>query len=143
MPSFNSVHLVGHVTRDPEVTFTPSGKTVANFSLAMNYSYTTEGGDKREEVTFVDCQAWQKTAELLGQYVKKGDPLLVDGRLKQESWEDKNTGAKRSKLLVVVNGIQFLKSKGDDSGHQESRTTQRQQSTGRNYGPTSDEDPFA
>ena len=110
MANFNKVILAGNLTRDIETRFTPKGTAVAQFGLAINRTWKTEGGEKKEEVTFVDCTAFGKSAETLAQYVKKGAPLLVEGRLRQETWEDKETGKDRSKLTVVVEGFQFLAS---------------------------------
>lgn len=111
MASFNKVILVGNMTRDPELRFTPKGMAVAKFGLAVNRTWRTEAGEQKEEVTFVDIDAWGRTAENLGQYKRKGDPLLVEGRLKLDQWDDKQTGQKRSKLGVVAETITYL-SKG-------------------------------
>ena len=112
MPSLNSVHLIGNVTRDIEVRYTPNGTAVADVGLAVNETYG-KGEEKKESVTFVNCVAWGKTAEAVGKYVKKGDPLFVDGRLLFESWE--KDGIKRSTLKVTVNRIQFLAYKKADA----------------------------
>jgi single-strand DNA-binding protein len=108
MASFNSVHLVGTLTRDPEIKYLPKGTAVASFGLALNSYYTDKTGTKREETTFVDCEAFERTAEVIGEYCKKGSSILVDGRLKQDTWDDKTTGQKRSKLKVVVGVMQLL-----------------------------------
>lgn len=108
MASLNKVMMIGNLTRDPEVRYTPKGMAVCDISLAINHKYTTEGGEKKQDVTFVDCTAWGKTAELIGQYLNKGSSLYVEGRLTTESWEDKQTGAKRSKMKVTVEVMQFL-----------------------------------
>ncbi len=92
---------------------TPQGMPVCQFSLALNHKYTSAGGEKREEVTYVDCEAWSKTAELIAKYLGKGRAALVEGRLKLDSWEDKNTKEKRSRLKVVVESVQFLGSPGE------------------------------
>jgi len=110
MANFNRVILAGNLTRDPELRYTPKGTAVARITLAVNRSYTTDGGEKKEEVTFVDVDVWSKQAEVISQYVKKGQPLLVEGRLKQDSWEDKNTKQKMSKLKVVLESFSFLSS---------------------------------
>lgn len=108
MASFNKVIIAGNLTRDPELRYTPKGTAIANISLAVNHKWTNEAGEKKEEVTFVDCSAFGRTAETLGQYMRKGRPLLVEGRLRQETWDDKATGAKRSRLTVVIESCQFL-----------------------------------
>jgi single-strand DNA-binding protein len=110
MASFNKVILVGNLTRDPELRYTPKGTAVAKIGLAVNRRWTTETGEQREEVTFVDIDAFGKQAETIGQYVKKGRPLLVEGRLRLDTWDDKQTGQKRSKLGVVLETFQFLDS---------------------------------
>ena len=113
MANVNKVILIGNVTRDVESKALPSGSSVASLSLAVNRSYKTESGEKREEVTFVDVELWGRVAEIAAQYVKKGSPLYVEGRLKMDSWEDKETGQKRSKMKVVGEAIQLLGSKKD------------------------------
>jgi single-strand DNA-binding protein len=113
MPSFNRVTLMGNLTRDPEVRDLPSGTTLCEFGLACNRHFKTANGEDREEVTFIDCTAFGKQAEVIGQYVQKGRPLFVEGRLKYDQWDDKNGGGKRSKLSVVVDNFQFL---GDGKG---------------------------
>lgn len=114
MASFNQVVLLGNVTRDVELRNLSGGGTVAEFGLAMNRKYKTANGEEREEVCFVDCTAFGKPAEVLAQYVKKGRPLLVQGRLKFDAWDDKNTGAKRSRLTVVVENFQFVGGRQDN-----------------------------
>jgi single-strand DNA-binding protein len=108
MASYNKVILVGNLTRDPEMRYTPKGMAIAKIGLAVNRNWTNEAGEKKEEVTFVDVDAFGRQAETLAQYMKKGSPLLIEGRLKLDQWDDKQTGQKRSKLGVVVEGFQFL-----------------------------------
>ena len=108
MPSFNRVTLIGNLTRDPETRDLPSGTTLCEFGLAMTRHYKTQGGDDREETCFIDCTAFGKQAEVLSQYVTKGRPLFVEGRLKYDQWDDKNGGGKRSKVSVIVENFQFL-----------------------------------
>lgn len=108
MASFNKVILLGNLTRDPELRYTPKGQAVAKLGLAVNRSYKTESGETKEEVTFIDIDAWGKQAELIGQYLRKGSPLFVEGRLKLDQWDDKNTGQKVSKLRVVMENFQFV-----------------------------------
>ena len=108
MPNLNMVMLMGNLTRDPEIKYTPKGTAIANFGIAVNRTYTPEGGEKREEVTFIDLEAWGRTAEVIGEYFKKGRPIYVEGRLKLDQWDDKTTGKKMSKLRVVVDSFEFL-----------------------------------
>ncbi len=108
MASYNKVILLGNLTRDPELRYTPKGSAVARLGLAVNRKYTLETGESREEVTFIDIDAWGKQAELIGQYCKKGSPLFVEGRLKLDQWDDKNTGQKVSKLRVHLENFQFV-----------------------------------
>ncbi len=116
MASFNRVILAGNLTRDPELRYTPKGTAVARLTLAVNRTYTGEGGEKKEEVSFVDVDAWGRQAEVISQYVKKGRPLLLEGRLKQDTWEDKNTHQKQSKLKVVLENFTFIDSRGGEGG---------------------------
>ncbi|HEV2330816.1 MAG TPA: single-stranded DNA-binding protein [Verrucomicrobiae bacterium] len=120
MANFNKVIIAGNLTRDPELRYTPKGTAVARITLAVNRTFTSgEGGEKKEEVSFVDVDVWGRQAEVISQYMKKGRPLLVEGRLKQDSWEDKNTKQKMSKLKVVLETFSFLDSGnrgGDGSG---------------------------
>lgn len=114
MPGFNKVILIGNLTRDPELRYTPKGTAVARLGLAVNRSWRdTATNEMKEEVTFVDIDAWGKQAEVIAQYMKKGRPLFVEGRLKLDTWEDKNTKEKRSKMGVVLENFQFL---GDSQG---------------------------
>ena len=115
MANFNQFTGIGTLTRDVEIR--QAGQTsVGNVSLAINEKYTTKSGEKREDVLFLECVLWGKTAELAGQYLAKGKQVLFSGRLKQENWEDKATGAKRSKIVLNVDDMQFL---GGPSGGQE------------------------
>ena len=111
MASFNKVMLIGNLTRDPEIKYTPKGTAIADIGLAVNRNYTTESGEKREEVTFIDVTLWGRVAEIVGEYCKKGRPLFVEGRLQLDTWDDKATGQKRSKLKVVGENIQLLGSR--------------------------------
>ena len=110
MANFNKVILAGNLTRDPELRYTPKGTAIARIGLAINRSWTSETGEKKEEVTFVDVDAFGKTAEIIGQYFKKGRPILMEGRLRYETWDDKQTNQKRSKLGVVMESFQFMDS---------------------------------
>jgi single-strand DNA-binding protein len=116
MASYNKVMLLGNLTRDPEVKYTPKGSAVADIGLAVNRTYTTDGGEKREEVTFVDVTMWGRQAEIAGEYLKKGRPLFVEGRLQLDTWDDKQTGQKRSKLRVVCENFQMLGSRDGGEG---------------------------
>ena len=116
MASLNKVMLIGNLTRDPEVRYTPKGTAVTDIGLAVNRVYSTDDGDKREETTFVDITLWGRQAEIAGQYMKKGRPIYVEGRLQLDTWDDKQSGQKRSKLKVVGDNFQFLGSKDDNAG---------------------------
>jgi len=116
MASLNKVMLIGNVTRDPEVKYTPKGSAVADIGLAINRNYTNQSGEKVEEVTFVDVELWGRLAEIAGEYAKKGRPIFIEGRLRIDSWEDKQSGQKRSRLKVVGEGLQLLGSGGGAGG---------------------------
>ncbi|HVY70493.1 MAG TPA: single-stranded DNA-binding protein [Verrucomicrobiae bacterium] len=117
MASFNKVILVGNLTRDPELRYTPKGTAIAKIGLAVNRVWRTETGEQKEEVTFVDVDVFGRTAENVGQYMRKGSPIMIEGRLRLDTWDDKQTGQKRSKLGVVAETVQFLGSpRGGDSG---------------------------
>ncbi|HYV29755.1 MAG TPA: single-stranded DNA-binding protein [Candidatus Binatia bacterium] len=108
MANFNKVILMGNLTRDPELRYTPKGTAIAKLGLAVNRTWKTDTGETKEEVTFVDVDAFGRQAETLGQYMKKGRPILVEGRLRLDTWEDKQTNQKRTKLGVVMESFQFL-----------------------------------
>src|SRR4030095_14779295 len=108
MANFNKVMLMGNLTRDPEVRYTTKGTAVAEIGLAVNRIYSSENNEKREETTFVDVTLWGRTAEVAGEYLKKGRPVFIEGRLQLDSWEDKQSGQKRSKLRVVAEGMQLI-----------------------------------
>ena len=108
MANFNKVILAGNLTRDPELRYTPKGTAIARIGLAINRSWTSESGEKKEEVTFVDVDAFGRQAEVISQYLKKGRPILVEGRLKYDTWDDKQTNQKKSKLGVVLESFQFM-----------------------------------
>lgn len=110
MPFFNSVQLMGNLTRDPELRYTQSGTAIANFGLAVNRKYR-QGEEWKEEVCFVDVSAWGKQGENCAEYLSKGSLVFLDGRLNYQTWEA--DGSKRSKLEVVANNVQFLSSTGD------------------------------
>lgn len=153
MPNLNKVMLMGNLTRDPEIKCTPKGTAIADIGLAVSRNYTTEGGEKREEVTFIDITLWGRVAEIVGEYCKKGSPLFVEGRLQLDSWDDKQTGQKRSKLKVIGENIQLLSSRGehtaqspDDAAAEraarksapQSQTTRRQEAAAADADPDAD-----
>jgi single-strand DNA-binding protein len=108
MANLNKVMLIGNVTRDPEIKYTPKGSAVTDLGIAVNRVFTPEGGEKREETTFVDVTLWGRQAEIAGEYCKKGRSIYVEGRLQLDSWEDKASGQKRTKLRVVGENFQLL-----------------------------------
>ncbi len=108
MASFNKVILLGNLTRDPEVRYTPKGSAVCDLGIAVNRQYTLDSGEKREEVTYVDVVLWSRLAEIAGEYLKKGRPIFIEGRLQLDTWDDKQTGQKRSKLRVIGETMQLL-----------------------------------
>ena len=128
MANFNKVILAGNMTRDPELRYTPKGSAVAEFGLAINRKWKSETGEAKEEVTFVDIVAYGRTGEVIAQYLKKGRPIMIEGRLKLDQWDDKATGAKRSKMRVVCESFEFLDSgnrgaEGGEAGAPRSRPT--------------------
>jgi single-strand DNA-binding protein len=131
MASFNKVILLGNLTRDPEVRYTPKGTAVTELGMAVNRVYTAENGEKREETTFVDVTLWGRTAEIAGEYLKKGRPVFIEGRLQLDTWDDKQSGQKRSKLKVVGEGLQLIGSRpgggggGGGGGDEESSSAPR------------------
>jgi single-strand DNA-binding protein len=108
MASFNKVILLGNLTRDPEVRYTPKGSAVCDLGIAVNRQYTLDSGEKREEVTYVDVVLWSRLAEIAGEYLKKGRPVFIEGRLQLDTWDDKQSGQKRSKLRVIGETMQLL-----------------------------------
>jgi single-strand DNA-binding protein len=113
MANLNRVLLIGNLTRDPEIRYTPKGTAVAEIGMAINRVFTGEDGEKREEVTFVDVTLWSRLAEIAEQYLKKGRPVFIEGRLQLDSWDDKQTGQKRSRLRVVAENLQMLGGRGE------------------------------
>jgi single-strand DNA-binding protein len=117
MAGYNKVILIGNLTRDPELRYTPKGVAIAKIGLAVNRSWRDANTNElKEETTFVDVDAFAKQAETLAKYVKKGSPIMVEGRLRLDTWEDKQTNQKRSKLGVVLEGFQFLDFRGASEG---------------------------
>jgi single-strand DNA-binding protein len=132
MASFNKVILLGNLTRDPEVRYTPKGSAVCDLGLAVNRQYTLESGEKREEVTYVDVVLWSRLAEIAGEYLKKGRPVFIEGRLQLDTWDDKQTGQKRSKLRVIGETMQLLGSRpAAGGGAAEGAEEDRQARTGK------------
>ena len=114
MAAFNKVILLGNLTRDPEVRYTTGGTAVCDITLAINHTYTDKrSNERKEDVSFIDVTLWGRTAEIAGEYLAKGRPVLVEGRLQQDKWDDKETGQKRSKLKVVADSMQLLGGRGD------------------------------
>ncbi len=107
MRGFSKAIITGNLTRDPELRTTPNGASVCSFSVAVNRVFKDSSGTQQESVSFIDCSAWGKLGEMIGQYAKKGAGVLVSGRLDQRSWEDKNTGQKRSRVEIVVEDFNF------------------------------------
>lgn len=112
MRGFSKAIITGNLTRDPELRTTPNGATVCSFSVAVNRTYRDGAGEQKEDVSFIDCSAWGKLAEVINQYAKKGTGVLVSGRLSQRSWEDKD-GNKRSRVEIVAEDFNFLSNRAD------------------------------
>ena len=127
---------MGNLTRDPELKQTPSNQSVAQIGLAVNRKFKGRDGDMKEETTFVDCEAWGRTAETMSKYLSKGKPVFVEGRLKLDQWQDKD-GNNRSKLKVVIDTFQFVDSRGAQSGQSQQPTTATA-----NITPQDDDIPF-
>jgi single-strand DNA-binding protein len=116
MANLNKVMIIGNVTRDPEIKYTPKGSAVVDIGIAVNRTFTPEGGERREETTYIDVTLWGRTAETAAEYCKKGRSVYVEGRLQLDSWEDKTSGQKRSKLRVVGENYQLLDRRPGGSG---------------------------
>lgn len=117
MASFNKVILVGNLTRDPQVRYTPGGSAVAEIGLAVNRSWFDKTSNSRkEETTFIDVTLWGRTAEVASEYLTKGRSVLIEGRLQLDQWDDKESGQKRSKLKVVGENMTMLGGKGESGG---------------------------
>ena len=137
MASVNKVMLLGNLTRDPEIRYTPKGTAVTDLGMAINRIRTGDNGERIEEVTYVDVTLWGRTAELAGQYLAKGRSVFIEGRLQLDQWDDKATGQKRSRLRVVGENMQFIGGQGQGGGggnaqggggqQQQSRPPQQQQ----------------
>jgi single-strand DNA-binding protein len=133
MASYNKVILIGNLTRDPELRYTAKGTAIAKIGLAVNRRWRNEAGEWQEETTFVDVDAFGRQAETIGQYLKKGRPIMVEGRLKLDQWDDKATGQKRSRLGVVLENFQFLDggNRGGGEGGQDAPASAPAKSPGR------------
>ena len=117
MASLNKVMLIGNLTREPEVRYTPKGSAVCDLGIAVNRTYVTDSGEKMQETTYVDIVVWSRLAEIAAQYLHKGSPVFIEGRLQMDTWEDKATNQKRTKLRVVADNLQFLgRREGGDEG---------------------------
>src|SRR3982751_2816016 len=136
MASFNKVILLGNLTRDPEVRYTPKGSAVCDLGIAVNRVYTTEGGERREEVTFVDVVLWARLAEIAGEYLRKGRPVFIEGRLQMDSWDDKQTGQKRTRLRVVGESMQLLGGRPGGAGAADTAGETRQTAAPPKSAPT-------
>ena len=115
MPSYNKVILMGNLTRDVQLKSVAGGQAVAEIGIAVNRKFKLKDGTEKEEVTFVDCECWGPRADVIAKYFSKGKPIFIEGRLKLDSWEDKD-GQKRSKMRVVIEDFQFIEGRGGGSG---------------------------
>lgn len=115
MPSYNKVLLMGNLTRDPELRYLPSNTAVVNIGLAINRRWRNQQGEMQEETTFVDCEMFGRRAEVMNQYLRKGQPVFIEGRLRLDQWEDRE-GNKRSKLKVIADSFEFIDSRGEGEG---------------------------
>jgi single-strand DNA-binding protein len=116
MASINKVMIMGNLTRDPELRYTPGGAAVCEFGLALNEKYKSKSGEDVEKVHFIDIVSWAKTAEIAAQYLKKGSPVHIEGKLTQDRWDDKDSGQKRSKIRVTCERLTFVGSKNGAGG---------------------------
>lgn len=139
MASLNKVFLMGNLTRDVQVRYTPGGTAVGEMGLAVNRSwFDKQANERKEEVTFVDVTLWGRTAEIAGEYLSKGKPVFIEGRLQLDSWDDKQTGQKRSKLRIVGEDMQFLGSGGGKQSGKSHDEQRQEQSGDGSQEPTSD-----
>lgn len=126
MSSMNKVILLGNLTRDPDLRYTPKGAAACGFGLAINTRYTTQAGEERDEVCFVDIDVFGRSGENAGKYLKKGSPVLIEGRLRLEQWDDRQTGQKRTRLKVLAEKVQFIGGGHRQDGAQASQPQPRQ-----------------
>lgn len=125
MANLNKVMLIGNLTREPEVKYTPKGTAIAQLGLAVNRSWKNDAGEKQEETTFVDVELFGRVAEIAGEYLKKGRPVFIEGRLKLDSWDDKQTGEKRNKMKVIGEQLQLLGGREDNDKPRGGQSQQR------------------
>ena len=144
MSSFNKAILLGYLSKDVELRYTPKGTAIARLSVAVNRTWKNEAGEKKEEVSFIECDAFGRTAETLAQYFKKGKPILIEGRLKQETWTDKQTQKQRSALKVVIESFSFVDTNPDAQPKNEGAETppRTQQPAYEPPSPEGDDVPF-
>lgn len=116
MASYNKVLLMGNLTRDVEIRQLPSGSSIANIGLAVNEKYKDKNDQWVERTNFIDCEAWGRKGEVIAQYLTKGSPIFIEGKLRLDTWQDKNDGSNRSKLKVVVENFDFVEPKGGGGG---------------------------
>lgn len=138
MASLNKCIFIGNLTRDPELQYTPKGTAVARLGIAVNHVYFNSNDEKCEEVLFLDCDAWGKTAEIANEYLKKGSQVCFEGRLKLDSWEDKQTGDKRYKHKLIVEKLVMLGSTGggkNPDDDDDPRGSSYRQSSGQSSSP--------
>jgi single-strand DNA-binding protein len=145
MASFNEIILLGNATRDPEFRILPNQTPVCDFGMATNRRYKTQGGEEREDVCFIDCNAFGRQAEIIRDYVTKGKQILISGRLTYQTWEDKQGGGKRSKHVVTVETMQLLGSPqgGDDRQDEQPAPQQRRPMTPRERGTQPAQNPLS
>lgn len=113
MPNLNQVNVIGHLTRDPEIKYTPKGTAVVDIGLAINREWKNEAGQEKEEVVFIEVTAWGRLAEVANEFLKRGSAVFFTGRLTMESWVTKETQEKRSRLKIVAEGMQLLGKRED------------------------------
>ena len=149
MPSYNKVLLMGNITRDVQLKQTSGNQSVVEIGVAVNRKYKTKDGQEREEVTFVDCECWGPRAEVIAKYFTKGKPIFIEGRLKLDTWADKD-GQKRSKMRVMIEDFQFVEGRGGgggggggDEGYAPSRSSGASGGRGGHSGIQEEEIPFA
>lgn len=135
MANLNKVLLIGNLTRDPDLRHTPKGTAVAELGLAINRTWKDDNGNKQEETTFVDVTLWGRLAELAQQYLFKGNPVYIEGRLSLDTWDDKTTGQKRSKLKVIGENMQFLGSRESANRDPNNGGMTREESSARTKAP--------
>lgn len=141
MRGFSKAIIAGNLTRDPELRTTPNGASVASFSVAVNRVYRDSNGTQKEDVSFIDCSAWGKLGEMIGQYAKKGSGVLVSGRLSQRTWEDKTSGQKRSRVEIVVEDFNFTGAASDRNGEGRSNFGAQQEADAEEADFSSDDMP--